>query len=176
MISRRLASVLLEKKQSGETLLENNPVGEWLCGEEILCWTIYWFGKISSAGDELLLLVIMNPVGDWIFVCERNELRWGWFSSCDFNGDNLLDSTRDNPPESIGENYPNSTGDNFLVLMINKLCLGRILPIHSRLRTLVGESDVLFGTANVTVFFLLCGERMYFQPFSPTRSIPIPGG
>ena len=32
---------------------------------------------INSAGDELPLLVILNPVGDLNFVCERNKLRWG---------------------------------------------------------------------------------------------------
>ena len=29
---------------------------------------------INSAEDELSLLAILNPVGNWISVCERHEL------------------------------------------------------------------------------------------------------
>ena len=35
----------------------------------------------------------------------------------------------------------NSAGDNLLVLVIDKLCLGRISPIHSRLRVSAGENQ-----------------------------------
>ena len=146
----------------------------------------------------------------WIIVAGDIESCWGWSFSCDFTGDNLLDSNGDNPLSFAGDNLPlNSAGDiyfytppgtnfqsllgmilqtplgiflysagdnNFLVLMVDKLCLGRILPIHSQLRASAGESGVLSRTANITILFLLCGERMYIQSFSPTRSIPIPGG
>ena len=47
-------------------------------------------------------------------------------------GITFLGSTGDNPPDSIGDNFP--------VLMIDKLCLGRIFPTHPRLRASAGEN------------------------------------
>ena len=55
----------------------------------------------------------------------------------------------------------NSTGDNLLLLVKDELYLGRILPTHSRLRTLARESCVLFRKANITVFFSYSAGSVY---------------
>ena len=49
-------------------------------GEEITLWgrdVLLSIPLINSVGDELPLLVILNPAGDLNSVCERKELHWG---------------------------------------------------------------------------------------------------
>ena len=78
--------IVRKKLQERITPLGNKLMREWLCGEEMLCRRI---PLINSAGDELQLLVIMKPVGDWIPVLWKERTLMGMIFSCDFTGNNL---------------------------------------------------------------------------------------
>ena len=114
--------------QLGNKLIKRLLRGDYFvgkrCSAEDSTDTLRW-GWITVAGDT-------ESVEDWILVCERKEIRWGWSFSCnllgiillDSCGDKSLSSARNDPLNLVGEVYCTPLGINFQSL------LGMIPPLR----------------------------------------------